>query len=124
MVDKHLPFIILSMYSVIYKSSRYFRLQLTYLNLECDKYEPFPSLDDTPSVDLSIVIPAYNESKRLPVFLDVLFPYMAKVDYTYEIIVVDDGSRDETVEVVHGYSKKHGSNIIRFVGSGGGSGGT
>lgn len=73
----------------------------------------FPSLASDPSVDLSIVIPAYNEGKRLPPCLDELFPYMATVDYSYEVIVVDDGSKDDTVEVVHKYSEKYGADIIR-----------
>ena len=78
-----------------------------------DKLMPFPSIHSAHSLDLSIVIPAYNESKRLPVFLDVLFPYLSGVPYSYEIIVVDDGSKDTTTDVVHSYSKKYGSNIIR-----------
>jgi len=74
---------------------------------------PFPSLASDASVDLSIVIPAYNEGKRLPPCLDELFPYMSTVDYTYEVIVVDDGSKDDTVDVVHKYSEKYGADIIR-----------
>lgn len=77
--------------------------------------EPFPSIDTLPSIDLTIVVPAYNESERLPVFLDVLFPFMSKVSFTYEIIVVDDGSKDNTVDVIHEYSDKYGSNAIRLL---------
>ena len=93
----------------------YFRLQLDFLDVKADESKPFPSIHDPPTLDLTIVIPAYNESKRLPVFLDVLFPYLDTVEYSYEIIVVDDGSKDNTVEVVHGYSKQHGSDVIRFL---------
>ena len=92
-----------------------FRLQLDYLDAASNETKPFPSIESSPTLDLTIVIPAYNESKRLPVFLDVLFPYLEKVDYSYEIIVVDDGSKDNTAEVVQGYSKKHGSDVIRYV---------
>ena len=59
------------------------------------------------------MVPAYNESKRLPVFLEVLFPYLKTVNFSYEIIVVDDGSKDNTVEVVQEYSKTFGSDVIR-----------
>ncbi|XP_063695401.1 dolichyl-phosphate beta-glucosyltransferase-like [Bolinopsis microptera] len=89
------------------------RLQLDFHDAALDKKIPFPSIENSPTLDLTIVIPAYNESKRLPVFLDVLFPYLDTVDYSYEIIVVDDGSKDSTVEVVHCYSIKHGSDVIR-----------
>lgn len=94
-------------------NSFYFRLQLDFYNPKSDTFEPFHSIESPASCDLTIVIPAYNESARLPVFLEVLFPYLDTVDYTYEIIVVDDGSKDSTVEVVHGYSKRYGSDIIR-----------
>ena len=90
-------------------------MQLDFHDTALDKKTPFPSINNPPTLDLTIVIPAYNESKRLPVFLDVLFPYLDTVDYSYEIIVVDDGSKDNMVDVVHCYSTKHGSDIIRYV---------
>ncbi len=49
---------------------------------------------------LSIIIPAYNEEKRIPETLDSLNEYLEKQDYDYEIIVVSDGSKDDTVKVV------------------------
>lgn len=49
---------------------------------------------------LSIIIPAYNEAKRLPLTLTDINQRLASVDYDYEIIVVDDGSADATIEIV------------------------
>lgn len=43
---------------------------------------------------LSVVIPAYNETKRLPKTLAKTATFLAKQPYTSEIIVVDDGSTD------------------------------
>ena len=48
---------------------------------------------------LSIIIPAYNEAKRLPITLIDIDKHLAKVDYAYEILVVNDGSKDNTAEV-------------------------
>lgn len=54
---------------------------------------------------LSVIIPAYNEEKRIgKTFLDI-DKYLSRQDYSYEILVVDDGSRDKTLEVVKGYQK-------------------
>jgi dolichyl-phosphate beta-glucosyltransferase len=50
-------------------------------------------------IDLSIVIPAYNEAKRLPKTLKIINDYFVSTKYTYEILVVDDGSRDKTSEL-------------------------
>lgn len=47
-------------------------------------------------VDLSIVIPAYNESKRIFSYLDAIQAYVSERSYSTEIIVVNDGSRDDT----------------------------
>ena len=53
-----------------------------------------------PCVDLSIVVPAYNEEHRLPPTLARLAAYLASQPMRWEIIVVDDGSRDDTCGVV------------------------
>ncbi len=49
---------------------------------------------------LSVVIPAYNEERRVPKTLEEIDKYLSKQNYNYEIIVVNDGSKDKTAEVV------------------------
>jgi dolichyl-phosphate beta-glucosyltransferase len=53
-----------------------------------------------PSPDLSVVIPAYNEELRVLPTLERLHAHLSTQDMSYEIVVVDDGSRDKTCEVV------------------------
>ncbi|HEV3484685.1 MAG TPA: dolichyl-phosphate beta-glucosyltransferase [Vicinamibacterales bacterium] len=50
-------------------------------------------------VHLSIVIPAYNEETRLPATLEELRGFLAGSPWTWEIRIVDDGSRDRTADV-------------------------
>src|SRR5262252_2164997 len=57
----------------------------------------------TPPVDiveLTLVIPAYNEELRLLPTLERLHAHLSAQAMSYEIVVVDDGSRDSTREVV------------------------
>ena len=49
---------------------------------------------------LSIVIPAYNEEKRIAPTIDKILGFMKAKDYAFEVVVVDDGSTDGTVELV------------------------
>jgi glycosyltransferase involved in cell wall biosynthesis len=49
---------------------------------------------------LSVVIPAYNEAARLPSTLEKVMTYLSRQPYTYEVVVVDDGSEDHTVSIV------------------------
>ncbi|PJA84208.1 MAG: hypothetical protein CO145_01890, partial [Candidatus Nealsonbacteria bacterium CG_4_9_14_3_um_filter_37_13] len=51
---------------------------------------------------LSVIIPAYNEEKRLPKTLEEIDKYLSRQNYDYEILVVNDGSKDKTAEVVTG----------------------
>ncbi|MFW5940740.1 MAG: glycosyltransferase family 2 protein [bacterium] len=45
---------------------------------------------------LSVIIPAYNEAGAIDCVLEELLPVLAGCDLAYEVIVVDDGSQDET----------------------------
>ena len=48
---------------------------------------------------LSIIIPAYNEERRLPKTLSEIDGYLKQQEYEYEIIVINGGSEDKTAEV-------------------------
>lgn len=52
------------------------------------------------NIHLSVIIPAYNEERRLPRTLDDVIKYLSNQAYGSEILVVDDGSSDGTAEVV------------------------
>jgi dolichyl-phosphate beta-glucosyltransferase len=56
---------------------------------------------------LSVVIPAYNEERRLPTTLESVYAYLSGQGRDFEIIVVDDGSLDQTVAVVETFAKHH-----------------
>lgn len=51
-------------------------------------------------IKLSVIIPAYNEEKRIGETLESVDGYLEKQPYSYEIIVVDNGSNDATTRVV------------------------
>jgi len=51
-------------------------------------------------VDLSVIVPAYNEAERIGPTLTRLHEYLAQSGLTWEIMVVLDGSKDRTAEVV------------------------
>lgn len=57
------------------------------------------SISDNTRPRLSIVIPAYNEGRRLPPTLDRLSHYLEQQPYDWEIIVVSNGSTDNTDQV-------------------------
>jgi len=55
---------------------------------------------------LSIIIPAYNEEKRLPEALNSILNYLENKKIKNEIIIVADKSKDKTLDVVRQYTKK------------------
>ena len=61
---------------------------------------------------LSIVIPAYNEEKRIAKTLFTVSQYCEKNNYKYEIIVVDDGSTDNTLKIVEEFKIQKGNLFI------------
>lgn len=58
------------------------------------------------SIDVSVIIPAYNEENRIGPFLDKLVTYCSNSRLTYELIVVDDCSTDDTVGITAQYENK------------------
>ena len=55
---------------------------------------------------LSVIIPAYNEAKRIGATLLAVHEYLSRQAYPYEILVVNDGSSDDTAEVVQGLTDR------------------
>jgi glycosyltransferase involved in cell wall biosynthesis len=63
---------------------------------------------------ISIIIPVYNEEK----FIERTLTAVLKADtgrLEKELIVIDDGSKDRSVEVIKAYSKKSKKGVIRFI---------
>ena len=54
-------------------------------------------------VMISVVIPVYNEEANLPRLIERLRPVMQKMGKSYEIIFVDDGSRDNTLSILKSF---------------------
>ncbi|XP_055792835.1 dolichyl-phosphate beta-glucosyltransferase isoform X2 [Salvelinus fontinalis] len=82
--------------------------------------EPFPSLHDPSSLELSVIVPAYNEELRMPVMMEEAMGYLENRQkqqplFTYEVIVVDDGSSDQTTEVALQNTRKYGADKVRVL---------
>ncbi|XP_064636766.1 dolichyl-phosphate beta-glucosyltransferase-like [Lineus longissimus] len=97
-----------------HESEKYFQ------DPKAKKQSKFASLFDDASVQLSVIVPSYNEEMRLPVMMDETLAYLegrqkSESSFTYEIIVVDDGSKDNTSRVALGYSEKYGSDKVRVL---------
>ncbi len=54
---------------------------------------------------ITIIIPAKDEEKRLPVFLRTVIDYCQKSSHSYDIIVVNDGSKDQTAKTALSFQK-------------------
>lgn len=81
---------------------------------------PFPSLASSPTIELSIIVPAYNERARLPAMLDETIGYLTSRSarepaFTWELVIVDDGSKDATAEVAFEFVKRHGADRVRVL---------
>jgi dolichyl-phosphate beta-glucosyltransferase len=76
----------------------------------------WPSPAPSPPLAWSIVIPAFNEAARLPRFLDEVTSYLDARGEPYEVLVVDDGSTDDTADRVEAAARRHPA--IRLVRAG------
>ena len=91
------------------KSSQIQMVQSGYLNAK-SLHPRRMGVDPTAAGRLlgySIIIPAYNEGARVGATLEKVLAHVAKLGWDAEIIAVDDGSRDNTVEIIRGYAEKN-----------------
>ncbi|KAK4022786.1 hypothetical protein OUZ56_008233 [Daphnia magna] len=97
-----------------------FKEEQFYLDPKTAEKLRFPSIEDESTILLSVIVPAYNEEKRLPVMLEECLDYLEKKlnsdpSCTFEVLIVDDGSNDKTTEVGLSYSKKYGCDKVRVL---------
>ncbi len=64
------------------------------------------------NVYLSIIIPAYNEATRLPASLEKIHAFLQGQSYTAEIVVVENGSSDDTLELAQALQVKIDNLIV------------
>ncbi|HEX8992130.1 MAG TPA: dolichyl-phosphate beta-glucosyltransferase [Anaerolineae bacterium] len=60
-----------------------------------------------PAPLLSIIIPAHNEESRLPRSLEQVFAFLEKQSYPSEVVIVENGSTDRTLELARDYASRH-----------------
>ena len=62
-------------------------------------------------VDLSLVIPVYNEKDNLPLLMDAIEAALVPLDKKWEIVFVDDGSKDGSLDVLTGLAEKDAEHV-------------
>jgi dolichyl-phosphate beta-glucosyltransferase len=67
------------------------------------------------TIFISIVIPVYNEAKRIEKFLSDVIAYLQEKTFTYEILIVDDGSSDDTIRVTESFLAHKLKGCYRFL---------
>jgi len=62
-------------------------------------------------MNLSLVIPVYNEEGNLPLLFDAIFKTMNSLNQSWEAILVDDGSQDKSLSILQEYAKRDPGHI-------------
>ncbi len=64
---------------------------------------------------LSLIIPAFNEEKRIGKTMERVVRFVKELDFPTEVIVVDDGSEDETRAIVNGFIQREPAMQLRLI---------
>ena len=59
------------------------------------------------SIFLSVIIPAYNEERRLPLTMEQAFNFLQAQPYSYEVLIVENGSVDQTLALAQDFASQH-----------------
>ena len=68
----------------------------------------------TQAPEISVIIPVYNEEESLPPLFERLFSVMEGMNRPYELIFINDGSRDKSLSILYALFQKHGR-ILRII---------
>ncbi|XP_030491453.2 uncharacterized protein LOC115707581 [Cannabis sativa] len=84
------------------------------------KQVPCPSVFDPAEKYLSLIVPAFNEEHRLPVALEEMMNYLQQraakdKSFSFEVVIVDDGSADGTKRVAFEYVRKYNVDNVRVI---------
>ena len=63
---------------------------------------------------ISLVIPVYNEERNIAALMDRLLPVMNAMGAGYEILLVDDGSRDRSLELLRSYTRHPAVKVVEL----------
>ena len=68
---------------------------------------------------ISVVVPVYNEEAVLDILYKRLFDALDKLNKTYEVIFIDDGSKDKSIEILESFHQKRPDQVrvIQFNGN-------
>ena len=64
-------------------------------------------------MDLSVIIPVFNEEQNLPVLFERVNKSVSSITDKYELIFVNDGSRDNSLNIIRGFAEKH--RFVKFI---------
>ena len=65
-------------------------------------------------MDLSIIIPAFNEEESIQILVEEIQSVLLSKAHTYEIIIIDDGSKDASWSIIQQLNNQHGVKALRF----------
>ena len=66
------------------------------------------------NVQLAVVIPVYNEEANLSVLMQRIMPVMQGLGKSFEIIFIDDGSRDNSLEILKGFTQNTSVKVVEL----------
>ena len=66
------------------------------------------------NMQLAVVIPVYNEEENLPALMQRLMPVMQGLGKSYEIIFIDDGSRDNSLEILKSFAQNYPVRVVEL----------
>lgn len=65
-------------------------------------------------VEVTVVIPVFNEEQNLPALRERLLPVMQELGKRFEIIFIDDGSRDNSLKILHDFARTEQIKVIEL----------